>query len=895
MENKKEIVEIKPMDNVAKKNVLCSQQICNRYILGLLSFFLAIVTLSISADAAGLKENTAVRPPAVPLVVCDPYFSIWSCADTLTGDVTRHWTGRAHSLTSLVRIDGKAYRLIGADPKDTPALKQSAVNVLPTRTIYTFQDAGIKIEMTFMQAALPDNIDLMSRPVVYLTWNCASMDGKNHDVAVYFDASMEIAVNDPGQEVVWSREQIEGMDVLKAGSAEQNILGQKGDDVRIDWGYFYLAASKKEKSQSIIATAEDCRKSFVGQGALPSTMDTQTPRKVRDNAPVMAMQFNLNGISAKAGSGKTCQVILAYDDLYSVLYFGQKLTAFWKRDGKQIEQIIKEASDHYLQISRRCQQFDQSLMKDLEQAGGADYQTIGALAYRQALGANKIVADTKGMPLMFSKENFSNGCMGTVDVFYPFAPQVLLLNPTLAKASFVPILEYARSERWKFSFAPHDIGTYPHAMGQAYGGGERTEENQMPVEECGNMMLLVAAVVEAEHDIAFAKEYWDVLTKWAEYLKSKGLDPENQLCTDDFAGHLAHNVNLSAKAIVALGAYAKMSAQMGDSAIASEYRKTAEQYVKEWVRMADNGDHYRLAFDKSDTWSQKYNLVWDRVLGLNLFPPSVAKTEMAYYRKVQKTYGLPLDNRSDYTKLDWILWTASITGDKGDFEALIRPVVKFLNETPNRIPMTDWYWTNNAKHKGFQARPVVGGVFIRLMDNPTVWKKWVNQADSIKGKWAPLPKAPKIVEVVASSIHTPQQWYYVFDTPDKDWFKADFNAAGAGWKKGPAGFGTQGTPGVFIGTVWNSSDIWLQREFELKNVPQDIKLMVHHDEDAQVYLNGVIAAKLSGYTSGYETFPISNQSHQTLKPGINLIAIHCHQTQGGQYVDAGLAEVVEQK
>ena len=835
----------------------------------------------------------ALRPPSVPLVTCDPYFSIWSASDTLAGDVTRHWTGRPHPLTSLIRIDGKVYRLMGNEPEGLPSLKQTSLDVLPTRTVYTFIGTGVEVQMTFMQPVLPDDIDLMSRPVTYLTWACSSTDRKSHEVSIYFDAGMELAVNESSQQVEWARESIPGLEVLKVGSKSQHILARKGDNVRIDWGYFYLAASQKASPVSAIAPGGQCRMAFVGQGKLTASMDENMPRTVNDNAPVMAMQFDLGTVSSV--SSESCQVILAYDDIYSVLYFGQQLPGYWKKDGATINDILTDANEDYGAILKRCEAFDEELMKDLYEAGGADYQKIGALAYRQALAANKIVADKNDMPLMFSKENFSNGCMGTVDVFYPFAPQVLLLNPTLAKASFVPILEYGRSERWKFPFAPHDIGTYPHAMGQVYGGGERSEENQMPVEECGNMILLVAAVVEAEDDITFARQYWDVLTTWAEYLKSKGLDPENQLCTDDFAGHLAHNVNLSVKAIVALGAYAGMADRMGEKAIAEQYRKTAEQYVSEWMKMADDGDHYRLAFDRPGTWSQKYNLIWDRLLNLDLFPDSVAEKEMAYYRKVQNTYGLPLDNRSNYTKLDWIVWTASITGKQDDFEALIAPVVKFLNTTPDRVPMTDWYWTHNARHRGFQARPVVGGVFIRLMDDRNVWDKWVENADSVRGTWAKLPKPPKIVEVVAASQDEPQTWFYTFTQPGNDWMKPQFDPADEGFKQGPAGFGTRETPGTHVRTRWNTSDIWIRRDFTIQEISPELHLLAHHDEDAEVHINGELVVSLYGFTGNYMPFPLDEKARKALKKGTNTIAIHCHQTTGGQYIDAGFVEVIEQK
>ena len=856
------------------------------------AFALCLSAACALARAGAAEPAKPFRPPSVPLVACDPYFSVWSNADKLTDDATRHWTGKPQPLTSMIRIDGKAYRLMGDEPKDVPALRQKRLRVLPTHTIYGFEGADVEVRLVFLTPTLPDDLDVLARPLTYVAWGVRSTDGKPHRASLYFAAGAELAVNVSDQEVAWSRSNVGNLTALRVGTTAQPVLQSKGDDQRIDWGHAYVAARSGE-AEGAIGAAPALAGSFARDGRLPARDDDRQPRAVKDDPPALAFAFDLKEV----GDEVTWRhVLLAYDDDYSITYFRHKLRPYWRRDGANAADLLTRAEAEFGAIRDRCRKFDEELMKDLEAAGGEEYAQLAALSYRQAFAANKLAADANGKPLLFPKENFSNGCIATVDVIYPMAPLFLLVSPTLAKASLVPVLNYAASDRWKFPFAPHDLGTYPLANGQVYGGGERTEVDQMPVEESGDMLLLLAAIAQEEDSAEFASAYWPQLKKWAAYLEAKGFDPENQLCTDDFAGHLAHNVNLSAKAILALGAYGQLCTRRGEKAEGERYHKLAAEMAQRWVKEADDGDHFRLAFDRPGTWSQKYNLVWDKLLGLDLFPDDAIRKEYAFYRRNLDRYGLPLDNRQPYAKLDWSVWTATLAEDRAGFDALVKPLHDFANDSPTRVPLTDWYYTKDAKQVGFQARSVVGGVFIKLLDDPTTWKKWAGR-DKVKvpaSAWAPLPPAPVVKGVVPTAEGKAIAWRYTTERPDGEWTRPDYDPSR--WKEAPGGFGSPDTPGTSPGlrTEWRTPDIWLRREFTLDGGPRPgLQLRAFHDEDAEVYLNGVPAARVSGYTTEYDLFPISDEARAALKPGKNVLAVHCHQTRGGQYIDVGIVDVRE--
>ncbi len=846
------------------------------------------------AQAEAPGKSSALRPPAVPLVTSNPNLSIWSEADLLTQDNTRHWTKREHSLAGLIRVDGKSYRIMGKDPADVPAFPQVGLQVLPTRTIYDFEDPRIHLRLTFLTPALPDDLDVLARPLTYLTWEVRSLDGKPHNISIYQSTSSQLAVNTPDQEVDWTRETMGGLTALRVGSVDQTLLMPAGDDVRIDWGYAYAVAPTAQVKAAVGASAA-LLKGFAAEGTLPAQDDSRKPRAVADEQPVLAFAFDLGQVEGQAVER---HLMIGYDEIYAIKFLGQRLRPFWRRHGASPSDLFQTAERDYAALVKRCTSFDNEFMADLTEQGGPKFARMSALAYRQALAGCGLAADANKQPLLFAKENTSNGCVATVDVIYPAAPQFLLMGPTYAKALVVPAMVYGASPRWKFPFAPHDIGVYPQANAQVYGGGESpgNEADKMPVEESANLILLCDAIAKMDGNADFASHWWPQLTRWEAYLEKYGLDPENQLCTDDFMGHLAHNANLSIKAILAIAAYGDLCRMRGDVASAEKFAALARADARHWVETADDGDHSRIAFDKPGSWSQKYNLVWDKLLGLNVFPPEVARKEVAYYKKVIQPFGVPLDSRTKLTKTDWSFWSATLAETKADFEAIISPIEDYLNQTTAHEPFVDSYYTDNVKSDGMHARPVIGGVLIKMLADPAIWKKWASRDKANARDWAPMPEPPKITDVVATSRNQPTTWRYTFEQPPKNWTEPSFDDTG--WKQGPGGFGAAGTPGAVVGTNWTNSDIWLRRKFTLPanaDVSR-LQLLVYHDEDVQIYLNGTLAARASGYVTDYEPIEIREAAKTALKPGEKVvIAVHCHQTGGGQGVDVGLVDVIEAK
>ena len=620
------------------------------------------------------------RAPAYPLLTIDPYISVWSCADTLDGDYTRHWTGRPAPIYLSAVIDGQLYRLCNIDQDhvnrnaEVRRFAQKSVTVAPLTTTYTFACDKAELTLRFTTPLLPGRLDILSRPVSYIEYDLKRTDG-GEGAALRFGISSELCVNYADAQVEFKRTPYS----LCCGNAEQKPLSESGDSVLINWGWLHLCDQDAYAAQGVMGKPAEENKTYTAY---------------TDQPYLMVEKQDMHGV-----------ITIAYDEVKPIEYFGVQVEEYYKKQFGSFEEMVKAAVEEYPVIRALCDEFDAQLMKEAE-AVSEDYARIAAFAFRQAIAAHKIIADENGKVVWLSKECHSNGCIGTMDVTYPSIPLFLKYNPELVLGMLRPIIRYAESEAWPFDFAPHDVGQYPLANGQVY--GDNALEMQMPIEESGNALLCVATAAKYAQDKSFFEENKAILKKWADYLVEFGYDPGNQLCTDDFAGHLAHNCNLSIKAILGIAAYGDLSGE-------KTYMETAAELAKQWEQDAKSADGTRLVFDKEEGWSLKYNMVWDSLLGYDLFSDEVKQGEAALYLKKLNEYGVPLDSRADYTKTDWLMWSTCLCDNKQYRDAACAAVVRMMNETSDRVPLTDWYDTKTALHHHFQHRSVVGGLFINLL------------------------------------------------------------------------------------------------------------------------------------------------------------------------------------
>lgn len=613
-----------------------------------------------------------------------------------------------HNTTGGAYTDFGLFKNLAVSNANILQAEQKSVSVLATSTYYTFVCGPVELDVVFTAPMLINDYDLLSMPINYISYQVRSTDKKTHDVQFYLSANPLQGVNKSSQPTVSSTVIKNGVKYLKTGTVDQPILAKKGDGICIDWGYFYMPNVNGNVSLSAENKIKD---TFLSTGELPESEEVVVCRKP-SQMPTLAYVHNFGNVTTASSF-----TMLGYDEIQDIEYMYERYKGYWAHGGKvTIFDAFDRLKNSYSELMAKCREFDKMIYDDGLKAGDVKYAEILSGSYRHVIAAHKLFEDKDGNLLFFSKENNSNGCVNTVDLTYPEAPLFLVYNPDLQKAMMTSIFDYSYSGRWTKPFAAHDLGTYPIANGQVYGG-------DMPLEEAGNMITLAAMIAKIEGNTKYVDKYWNILKIWTDYLVENGQDPANQLCTDDFAGHWAHNCNLSIKAIMGVAGFAEMARIKGDAATADKYMNKAKEMAAKWEKDAREDDHYRLAFDRENTWSQKYNMVWDKLWNINIFPNDAMQREIKYYLKMQNRYGLPLDSRKDYTKNDWIMWTAAMSPNNKTFLKFVHPVYDYINETESRVPISDWYDTKTGLMTGFKARSVIGGFWMKVLADKLAEKK----------------------------------------------------------------------------------------------------------------------------------------------------------------------------
>ncbi|HEX4253975.1 MAG TPA: DUF5127 domain-containing protein [Streptosporangiaceae bacterium] len=685
------------------------------------------------AAASGTLAATPIRPPAAPLAVRNPYVSTWLPATALPATWEQFWQGHTTAMGGIARVDGVSYMFLG-DPgiiltipdgnHGTPsttqgfqqALQQTKLEVTPTRSRFTLEGGGIELTVEFLSPVEPGDTKRQSIPFSYLSLSARSIDGHRHDVQLYADISGEWCSADDSQQITWTSSSVSypggNLQTWAVQLASQQPLTEQNQQAA--WGSTVWATPSTsgltyQSGQDVVVRAQ-----FVNNGKLADSNDTNF-RAIGDNWPVFAFCADLGQLG---GSARTVPLSIGLARTPAVSYQGQNLDPWWSKEFSSWQAMLGFFHGDLAAAQRRATTLDNRITSDAQAAGGTAYAGLCAIALRQAYGGTELVVGPDGSPWAFLKEISSDGNVSTVDVMFPASPVWVYADPGYLALLLTPLVTYAESGKWPEQFAPHDLGSsYPVADGHNDGGGEN-----MPVEETGNMLIMAAAYIQQVPSAAraYATAHYKIFKQWADYLVANLPDPGFQNQTDDFAGQIAHSVNLALKGIVAVAAFGQIATAAGNSADAASYTAQAKQFIATWAKNAQDPSaaHLDLTYSGDDggngTWGTTYNGFADRLLGTNLIPASVLAEQAAWYPKVSNLFGLPLQVPHSYAKSDWELWTAAWLSNYPVSRQLIEQVYTYANTTPQRVPFSDLYDTIAGTQTGFQARPVQGGIFALL-------------------------------------------------------------------------------------------------------------------------------------------------------------------------------------
>ncbi|KAF4121773.1 protein of unknown function (DUF1793) [Geosmithia morbida] len=758
--------------------------------------------------AMGTSAST-LRPPVLPLLVRTPYLSTWlpNARSPPWESWPIFWTGEQVGLSVMVSIpdSGQVFPLLGRPqdslPSDLPLSEPKhhdiSFDASTTNITYHLQlgfdaSAFAYVTLSFLSPVTPTSVFRQSLPAAYVT---IYVEGPAR-VNVYADLNGKWISGKDDSAIIWNfdqRGQSQASSAIKSWkvSRETEQLFTETND-RAEWGTLYFSGPETAAHQS--GPSDLLRQTFARLKQLSNTTD-EDYRQIMDREPVFAFSTSLEPgyYEASEKNSVTFTVGLVQDPVaqFAAARGLTEMRPFWKSLIPDEADMINFHYHDFGKASFLASNYSARLDFDARLVGSESYPDLVALSARQVLGATTF-SGTPQDPILFLKEISSNGNFQTVDVIYPAFPFFLYTNPTWLTYLLEPLLEYQLSGQYPRNYSIHDIGThFPNGTGHSDGNDE-----YMPLEECGNMLIMALAVVNAigEEPVLmeltpsasseavfhqpllagqsgprfarkWAKKSYSLWKLWADYLVRETLIPENQLCTDDFAGLLPNQTNLALKGIIGLRAMSDIAAIVGNEQDAEHYKNISVSYINKWQEygISRDGTHAKLGYEWFGSWTTLYNLFADTLLCFHnpandledgedttqspigakpqpehFIPDKIYSMSSQWYPNVMQKYGLPLDSRHLYAKSDWELFAASVASTKTR-EEIIERVGLWINETitgkpvfilttPEATkkartnsavdrPLTDLYDTEgegNFDPVPFKARPVVGGHFAPL-------------------------------------------------------------------------------------------------------------------------------------------------------------------------------------
>ncbi|KAB5539391.1 hypothetical protein GE09DRAFT_1226209 [Coniochaeta sp. 2T2.1] len=675
----------------------------------LLSLATTLVVMATTMVQASTFKPT--RAPAWPLAVKSPYVNAWLQGDSggiLPGSWPRHWTSQILGWVGLVSVDGTAYTWLGAAPGPS-AVEQISAEYTSTKTIFTFNVADkVALTVTFLSPVYPDDLAKQSQQFSYITANAVSSDGATHSVQVYMDVSGEWASGDTSQVITWDYGTSDGVSYHTFQRQNQAEFAEAGEIAA--WGTWYLATSASDGvTYRTGGFADETRAQFAKNQKLDNTKDANF-RGVSNSWPVFAFSSDLGNVGSEAAE-IVYTLGIVQDAVISFAGAGEGMTSlpglwssFYSTD---LEAMVAFYKDYSTALTY-ANGLDAKIQSDSVAAHSQDYATITTLTVRQTFGGLQF-AGTSEKPYIFLKEISSNSDIQTVDVIFPAHPILLYLNADLLKYLLDPLFENQETPgRYPNKFAEHDLGTFPVAKGYPDGNDE-----PMPLEECGNMIIMTLAYANRTGDVDYLSAHYPKLSQWASFLVDESLIPASQLSTDDFAGTLANQTNLALKGIIGLKAMGEIAKLTGN---VDSYAATAEDYLTKWQDFAINRDanppHTTLSYGDANSHGLLYNIYADKLLGLNFVPQSIYDMQSAFYPTVALDYGVPLDTRHTWTKSDWEMFAAAVSSPETK-TMFITKLANWIGSTSTQLAMTDLFdagtggWPEGGPQ--FKARPVMGG------------------------------------------------------------------------------------------------------------------------------------------------------------------------------------------